>query len=52
MKNGRGENAWDPMQQIYKDEDMQQCVDTVVHSFVPEGFAAVRQPRRLFVVTP
>merc|ERR1719146_211202 len=50
VKNGRVEDAWALVRQISKDEDMRQCVNTVVHSTVLKGFAVARQPKRLFAV--
>merc|ERR1719379_3168563 len=50
VKNGSVEEAWDLVQELSRDEEKQQVVNTVIHSTVLKGFAAARQPKRIFAV--
>merc|ERR1719230_1911319 len=50
VKNGRVEDAWDLVQELSRDEERQQYVNTVIHSTVLKGFAVARQPKRVFEV--
>merc|ERR1719316_680521 len=50
VKNGRAEDAWALVQDLSADEERRQYVNTVIFSTVLKGFAAARQPKRIFAV--
>merc|ERR1719316_677450 len=50
VKNGRAEDAWALAQELAADEEKKQYVNTVIFSTVLKGFAAARQPKRIFAV--
>merc|ERR1719274_18413 len=50
VKNGRAEDAWALVQELSSDEEKRQYVNTVIFSTVLKGFAAARQPKRIFAV--
>merc|ERR1719274_301017 len=50
VKNGRVEDAWDLVQELSRDDEKRQYVNTVIFSTVLKGFAAARQPKRIFAV--
>merc|ERR1719355_238669 len=50
VKNGRAEDAWALAQELSADEEKRQYVNTVIFSTVLKGFAAARQPKRIFAV--
>merc|ERR1719421_2479164 len=50
VKNGRAEDAWALVQELSSDEERRQYVNTVIFSTVLKGFAAARQPKRIFAV--
>merc|ERR1719502_1821210 len=50
VKNGRTEDAWALAQELSSDDEKRQYVNTVIFSTVLKGFAAARQPKRIFAV--
>merc|ERR1719231_923210 len=50
VKNGRTEDAWNLVQELSRDEERRQYVNTVIYSTVLKGFAVARQPKRIFAV--
>merc|ERR1719231_137267 len=50
VKNGRAEDAWNLVQELSRDEERKQYVNTVIYSTVLKGFAVARQPKRIFAV--
>merc|ERR1719197_1506253 len=50
VKNGRAEDAWTLVQELSADEEKRHYVNTVIFSTVQKGFAAARQPKRIFAV--